>query len=64
MSRRDGTEHRRSCCPIDDILQQVSAARTGFTVGLIAILVIVDVWSIGCILAELIAGKPIFKGKE
>ena len=24
----------------------------------------VDVWSIGCILAELILGKPLFKGKE
>jgi serine/threonine protein kinase len=33
-------------------------------VDLTAILGIVDVWSIGCILAELIAGKPIFKGKE
>lgn len=25
---------------------------------------IVDVWSIGCILAELLGLKPVFKGKE
>lgn len=25
---------------------------------------IVDVWSIGCIFAELLMGKPLFKGKE
>lgn len=25
---------------------------------------IVDVWSIGCILAELLGLKPMFKGKE
>lgn len=24
----------------------------------------VDVWSIGCIFAELLLGKPLFKGKE
>ena len=25
---------------------------------------IVDVWSIGCIIAELLIGAPLFKGKE
>lgn len=32
--------------------------------ALVLILHAVDVWSIGCILAELILGKPLFKGKE
>jgi hypothetical protein len=25
---------------------------------------VVDVWSIGCIFAELMLGRPLFKGKE
>lgn len=24
----------------------------------------IDVWSVGCILAELLGGKPIYKGRE
>lgn len=39
-----------------DLKQYVTSART--------VLTSVDMWSVGCILAELLGGKPIFKGDD
>lgn len=39
-----------------DLKQYVTSART--------VLTSVDMWSVGCILAELLGGKPIFKGED
>lgn len=72
MWPRDGIGHQRSCCRSNGILPLVSSCvlkpgRTTWVADytvLFDLTLTVDVWSIGCILAELLAGKPLFKGKE
>jgi mitogen-activated protein kinase 7 len=35
-----------------------------YVIMLRTVLTSVDMWSVGCILAELLGGKPIFKGED
>ena len=79
MSQLDGTEHLRLCSHTGEIFDPRSISlfsnwrrrkyNTASEYGKYlnkdrTEACIVDVWSIGCIIAELLIGAPLFKGKE
>jgi serine/threonine protein kinase len=63
MSRRGGIAPQRSCCPTARTPLRVSFCLSSQREGE-NLTSVVDVWSIGCILAEVLGGKPLFKGSE
>ena len=63
MSPQGGTEPLRSCLASKAILKLVGQPSICAPTSLLLIIV-VDVWSVGCILAELLNKKPFFKGRD
>jgi len=64
MLQQDGTELLRSCFPSKATPKPVGAQSLYFIKENPLTQLSVDVWSVGCILAELLGSKPFFKGRD
>ena len=54
----------RDYVELSELHQSKSVSRLNLSAELLADLNAVDVWSVGCILAELLGSKPFFKGRD
>ena len=65
MFRHDTTAHRKSCSPGKSTTLQVCFLFCFFHSNILnSYLSLVDIWSTGCIFAEMLEGKPLFPGKD
>lgn len=61
--QRDGTDHPRSCWVFKTTRKLVSCSWFMLS-GRSYCFYTVDMWSVGCIFAEMLGGRPLFKGRD
>lgn len=63
MLPHDGTELPKLCLAFKAIPKQVSWILNYVSLFLLTSH-LVDMWSVGCIFAEMLGGRPLFKGRD
>jgi serine/threonine protein kinase len=66
MLQQDGIAHLKLCL-VSKIIQKLVSLFSSWDLVIVTFLnrpFIVDMWSVGCIFAEMLGGKPLFKGRD